>query len=210
MGRAGIEPATLGSKGGCVDLGWLRFPWSNAAFGDFECFRVSVAFGGLCCPRVVPIGRFSPTARPIGTRVRLRSDAMGGNTHVYVRFVRLVVVTAAAVLVVVVFGAGRGSSGMRQGHAFSEVVCGATAPGITADLGEPRRPAELPAPGHRTLQRDSGQIGINTRTVDAGHLRRQLQPHRGRTYPSTQVGCWTTCPYLPIMSPSAGFRRSHP
>jgi hypothetical protein len=54
VGRAGIEPATLGLRGGCGDLGRLRFAWSNAAFGDLEQFRVSVDFGGLCCPRVVP------------------------------------------------------------------------------------------------------------------------------------------------------------
>jgi TDG/mug DNA glycosylase family protein len=52
MGRAGIEPATLGLRAGAGNLGRVRLCWSGAGLHGVEGFRCSAVFGGLSCPHV--------------------------------------------------------------------------------------------------------------------------------------------------------------
>jgi hypothetical protein len=56
MGRAGIEPATLGLSGAAGGFGRPRSCWKIAHFRPLSALRSSAGFGQLGCPGVAPGG----------------------------------------------------------------------------------------------------------------------------------------------------------
>jgi hypothetical protein len=54
MGRAGIEPATLGLKEAARRFGGPRERWNHAVGALLNAGAFSAILGGLCCPHVAP------------------------------------------------------------------------------------------------------------------------------------------------------------